>query len=331
MKKRYEQIDPNDYQLIKDADKNPKLTSRDDKILRLEGGQVAPRNVTFYGSRFSSIAFPARTPKARFWSRSNGRDTLLIEAGMKECQKTGQLKELKVPSGIIPRRLLLYLSHKWMENREKKKRDRKIELGSSMFDFVEKLNMVKGGKQYKSILDQCDRLFLSKIAFHSSSKMFYSVKQALVARDYEIWWSKIEDQYSLIPSWVEVTEDFACFLDKSIPLSVETIQALGGNCLAFDIYTWLNYRHYSIANPFLIKWDELHSQLGCGYGGENQRKFKQKFEKAWKMVKSYYGHNSKLDPNGEGVWLIRSKPDIETKNYSSAKSKEFLKILGCDL
>jgi len=280
-----------------------------------------PEKVTFYGSRFASIAFPAKTPKERIWERENGRDSLVIIAGEIKDEKTGKYKDLKVPSGIIPRRILVYLSHQWMENHQNGVRNRQIELGSSLHEFLEKIDIKKGGSTYKSIIDQTNRLFLAKIAYHSTSDHHYSVKQTLVAREYQLWWSKIEEQSSFFPSYVEITEDFAYFLDKSMPLNLETIQNIGANCLAFDLYTWLNLRHYSIVNPVTIDWESLHEQLGANY--KNLRQFKPEVKKAWELVQKTYQHNSKLTE--KGIILIRSSPDIQIKNYSKSKSLEFLK------
>lgn len=282
-----------------------------------------PQKTTFYGSRFAMIALPARTPKGRFWKRSNGRDSLIIEAGMIENKK-GELEDLKVPSGIIPRRILIYLSHKWMEQRKEKKRDRRIELGSCLHDFLQNLDLKKGGSTYKKIEEQSTRLFNAKIAFHSKSEHHYSVQQALVARKYELWWSKVENQIGAFPSFVELSEDFVSFLDRSMPLSLETVQALGGNCLAFDLYVWLNLRAYSLVDPVTINWENLHLQLGANY--KNKRHFKAEFKKAWELVQSYYQNNSMVIENG--VKLIHSKPDIDVKNFSKNKSINFLKNLG---
>ena len=278
---------------------------------------------TFYGSRFASISLPARTPKGRFWKRSNGRDSLVIEAGAIENKK-GEMEDLKVPSGIIPRRILIYLSHKWMEQRQQKERDRRIELGSCLYDFLSSLDLKSGGSTYKSIEEQSTRLFNAKIAFHSKSDHHYSVQQALVARKYELWWSKVENQESLFPSFVELSEDFVGFLDRSMPLNLETVQALGGNCLAFDLYVWLNLRAYSLASPITVKWADLHLQLGANY--KDKRFFKRDLKKAWEVVQSYYQNNSLITEHG--IQLIRSKPDIEVKNFSKHKSIQFLNEFG---
>lgn len=283
-----------------------------------------PENITFYGSRFASIAFPARTPKGRLWERINGRDSLIISAGEKKNPKTGKTEDLKVPSGIIPRRILIYLSHVWMLQRQAGVREKRIKLGSCLHDFLTHLELKAGGKQYKQIIEQTNRLFLAKIAFHSRSEYRYSIEQALVAKRYELWWGEGKGQHNSLPAWVEVTDEFSAYLDDSMPLRLETVQAIGGNCLAFDLYTWLNLRHYSITWPYLVKWEELHEQLGTNY--KDLRCFKAKLKKSWQIISTHYRHNSKIVENG--VQLIRSKTDVEIKNYSQAKALDFLQQLG---
>jgi len=285
----------------------------------------APK-LTVYARRFALVSFPSRSPKGRIWKRSNGQGTLMIEGGAMEDPKTGNLIELKVPSGIIPRRILIYLSQQRAFNKRKGIHTLKMELGNSLASFLKNMNLQKGGKTYKIITEQSNRLFNAKIAYHSYNEQRYHVKQALFASEYELFWSKIETQESFFPSYVEITPQLAMYLDNAIPLNLETILALGNNCLAFDLYAWLAARLFDHTGITLVTWKQLHDQMGGNY--LRLRKFKEKFKEAFNLVNEYYEHNCKIEKTG--IKLIHSKTDIEGKYVSRTKAKAIMKAYGCD-
>lgn len=284
----------------------------------------------FYGSRFAAISLPARTPKGRTWERTNGRDSLYIHAGRWKNPKTGKWEDLKIPAGIEPRRILLYLSHAWQVKKANKDTvDRKIYLGSSLFEFLKFLDSGDerasvGGEEYKRISEQINRLFHATIGFMTESEFERrngnpltrrTVEEAKVSDGHEIWFEKEAYQTTMLPSYIRVTEAFARWLEASLPLKMSTVKLIGGYPLAFDLYAWLNLRHYNLGHRITISWQEIHEQLGANY--KILRQFKPELKKAFEFVKEVYPHNSKLTDHG--IQLNPSKVDVEWKKIGEGK------------
>jgi hypothetical protein len=294
------------------------------------------KEIGFYGSLFASVSFPAKTPKKRHWTRTNGRDTLVIEAGtapkirrkkiVKDEQGNIERESLMVPAGIIPRHIMLYLSYVWVIKRQQGEQSKTINLGSSLNDFLKRINMPKGGKQYTLVLEQVRRLFNCRIgATKESGSGYQDQSPAPIITEQNIWWAeKQPDQQSILPSTITISDSLAAILELSIPLNLETVRDIGKNVLAFDLYAWLTGRHYSTTTPKTISFKALHEQFGAEYA--EVRDFKKKLKKAFNLVGSHYQHNSILTDHG--IELRKSKTDIQPKNLSSQVSRQFLIDLG---
>ena len=297
------------------------------------------KEIGYYGSLFASVSFPAKTPKKRHWTRTNGRDTLVIRAGLAEKIRRKKIvrdangnpvfEELLVPAGIIPRHVMLYFSWVWTIRKNRGDQSKVINLGNSLNEFLRRINAidpVKGGNQYDLLLRQVHRLFNCEIgAIRELDKRFQRQKEKPILDGYEIWWSDIDpDQKTILPSTVTISDSLAAILEVSIPLNLKTVQAIGRNVLAFDLYAWLTGRHYSITRPTPVSFKALHEQFGAEYA--EVRDFKKKLKKAFTLIGSLYKHNSILTDHG--IELRRSKPDITPTNLSSEASRQFLIDMG---
>ncbi len=300
--------------------------------------QKKETDIGFYGSLFASVSFPASTPKKRYWTRTNGRDTLIIEAGTAPKlhrkklvldENGNQIREtLLVPAGIIPRHIMLYLSYVWIIKRQEGELSKTINLGGSLGEFLKRINMTKGGKQYDLLLRQVRRLFNCRIGTtKETDRGFVEQQPKPIIEKYDLWWSeKQPDQQTIMPSSITISDNLAAILDKSFPLNLETVRAIGRNVLAFDLYSWLTLRHYSTVRQTTITFEKLHEQFGSAY--KEIRNFKPELKKAFNLIHKYYEHNSII--SDKGIQLRRSLPDIDPKNMSSEKSRQYLIDLGID-
>jgi len=303
--------------------------------------QQESKDIGYYPSLFASVSFPARTPKKRHWTRTNGRDTLIIEAGtaaqiqrrkiVRDENGNPVMESLKVPAGIIPRHIMLYFSWVWTIRKQHGDQSKTITLGNSLNDFLRRINAidpVKGGNQYEQILEQVRRLFNCRIGAVRESDKGYQKQHPKPILDSEaVWWSGIDpDQKTILPSTVIISDSLVTILENSLPLNLKTVQAIGRNTLAFDLYNWLTLRHYSITKPVTITFEALHRQFGADY--KRLRDFKDRLKKAFELVGKHYKHNSII--TAHGVELRRSKTDIEPLNYSSQAARQFLIDLGIE-
>jgi hypothetical protein len=297
------------------------------------------KEVGYLGSLFASVSFPARTPKKQYWSRTNGRDTLIIRAGLAEKIRrkkiirdengNAEFEALKVPAGITPRHIMLYFSWVWTVKRQHGDQSKVINLGNSLNEFLRRINAidpVKGGNQYDLLLRQVHRLFNCEIgAIRESDQGYQKQHPKPILDEQTIWWSDIDpDQRTILPSTVTISDSLAAILEKSFPLNLETVRSIGRNVLAFDLYNWLTLRHYSVTRPVTVTFEALHQQFGADY--KEARDFKIRLKKAFDLVGKHYKHNSVLTDHG--IQLRRSKPDIDPTNLSSEASRQYLIDLG---
>jgi hypothetical protein len=294
------------------------------------------KDIGFYGSLFASVSLPAKTPKKRYWTRTNGRDTLIIEAGTTTKirrkkivydESGNEIREsLLVPAGIIPRHVMLYLSYIYKVKQAEGDNTKTIVLGNSLNDFLKRINISKGGKTHKLVSEQVKRLFNCRIGTTKrTDKGIIERPPKPIIDESRLWWSEIKpDQTSILPSEVIISNELASILDKSFPLDIGTVKAIGRNILAFDMYAWLTYRHYNLSKPVTISFDKLHEQFGSEY--KELRNFKTKLKTAFNLVKKYYPHNSILTDHG--IELRQSKTDITPKQISRQKSQQLLIDMG---
>ena len=286
-----------------------------------------PKKITYYTTLLSAISLPAKTPVKRYWQRTNGRDTLIIKAGEAPLIENNKIvrdrfgepipEELKLPSGIIPRHIFCFLSYEWTL-----KKNKTFMLGNSFHDFLKKMNKSSGGKQYQIMKDQIRRLFYCSIgALKETDRGFKQKIPSPIIDNIKVFWSDMDDQEeSILPSSITISDYLADILCRSLPLNHETIQSIGKNVLAYDLYCWLNYRHYSLSDKFTISYEALHQQFGSDY--KQLRDFKSRLQKAFNLISDSYIHNSKITENG--ILLVPSKTDINPKIISSAKLNKLL-------
>lgn len=283
----------------------------------------------YYPTRFAGISFPASRQKSNFFKRTNGKDSFYLESGSWENPNTGKTEYLPLPYGIIPRQTLAFLGKVYHNNlKQGKENPRIIDLGDNLFSFLTAINSSVGGKTYKSIMKQLDALFRCRIMVINADVSYKLTSQNHFADKIKLWWDhKRPTQPNLFTSEIEISEIVSIFLLKMMPLDLEVIKKIGGNCLEFDIYCWLNIRHYAFKGVHRINWEKLHEQFGANY--KVLRDFKKMFIKAFNNVYSLYYHQSKLTP--EGVLLKYSDTHIKPRNFSRVKAeqnKKYLRELG---
>ena len=293
---------------------------------------TAREDIGYYPAQLTSAAtFPARTPPdrhyikpekgpRRYWTRTNGKYTLTIEAGSafcfkrsgrekfslaKDCKGRPIREQLHVPSGIIPRHIMLYLCRQWKRNKS-----RTIPLGGSLNEFLQNVYIPRGGESYRRIREQIRRFVHCRIGFivtnGSTNKIREHFPKPIIEKQ-ELWWNDNNpDQMSCLPSSITISETLEAILDIGAPLNIKTVTQIGGNVLAYDLYAWLTWRLYSIYRPVTVKYKDLHEQFGSHYSKIGA--FKRQLRVAWDLVRQHYRHNSVL--TAHGIELRKSKTDI---------------------
>lgn len=205
------------------------------------------------------------------WSRSSGNMTLTIQQGY---DKNG--KAYGHPYGTIPR-LLMY----WMTTEAVRSKDRKLELGSSLADFMDEIGLnpaTGGGKRSDAVRlkDQMTRLFEATISFttelrgRSDGEKGEARERMLVAQSRVFWWDvKNPQQRSLWGSYVILDPRFfEAITANPIPVDLRALRAIKRSPLALDLYSLLTYQAFKAGKsgrPRYMTWKQLQSTLGTGY------------------------------------------------------------------
>lgn len=250
-------------------------------------------------SGFCLTALPHRRIDEPTWVRKGHKITLVVQSGV---DRTGAY--VGVPYGSRARMILLYLQTRALQTG-----CREVELGRCMADWLERMGMSVGGKTYKDVRDQANRISRSVLQFFWDlpEGREARAKEGIVSRD--IAFSADGRQSELFPETVELSETFFKALkEHPVPVLESAIRQISNKSMALDAYIWLVYRLHSLSRPTKLSWTSLFEQFGAGYG--EMKHFKPEFTGALKMAVAAYPE-SRIDLDAkEGVTIYPSPPPI---------------------
>jgi hypothetical protein len=232
---------------------------------------ATPADVVYMAREFITCTLPHSDPgDVLSWSRTNGRYTLGIVAGVNI--ETG--KSYGIPYGIIPRLLLV-----WMVTEIIRTQSRRLEFGDRFADFLLKLGLDPSngtGKRSdaRRTREQIERFFHASLQFVESLKGnggHGSKGEAIkIARKWHFWWNdKDPEQGALWGSYVDISEDFFQAIIKSPnPLDVRVLRHIKDSSLGIDLYTILNREAFLAMKenkPRFLAWEWLLERTGNEY------------------------------------------------------------------
>jgi hypothetical protein len=243
------------------------------------------------------------------WSRRNGHYTLTLQPGVDETNKV-----IGYPFGIIPRLLLF-----WITTEVVRMRERRIELGNTLSDFMWELGFDPHSRGKRSdakrLRDQMERLFSCRMSFHEalSNEKGHKGKRWMnmeIAPEGELWWDpRAPGQSALWGSWIELGERFFhAILTAPVPVDMRALRGLRRSPLALDFYAWANYRVFTLHESQFIPWRSLMQQMGAGY--TNVWEFARKAQAALRAVKEVSHIKISFPQTGGGLWLHPSQTAI---------------------
>ena len=175
---------------------------------------------------------------------------------------------------LIPRLLLFWLTAEAVQ-----KRNRQIELGSSLSDFMFQLGLNpatgRGPRgDARRLREQMQRLFNAVISFdHTTMQEGRQGEGRInmtVASRVMLWWSPRDpSQAALWGSWVELSKEFFNAITANpVPLDMRALKALKRSPLALDLYAWLSYEAFhahKTSKVRFVAWKLLAEQMGTDY------------------------------------------------------------------
>ncbi|WP_174247418.1 replication protein RepA [Acidisphaera sp. L21] len=248
------------------------------------------------------------------WSITSERVLLVVEPGLRRINQTSELEPIGVPFGSHARLILLYLQTEALRTKS-----REVELGRSMRNWLERLNVSYGGKTGQSVRDQAERISRCRLTFHltTGSEGSGLVNQNIVDRALFIDGDDKGGQGRLTLETAKLSEGFYEQLKKHpVPLEESAIRSLASNAPALDAYLWLAYRLHVLKSPKLVSWTALKGQFGTAYSKLSS--FKQNFTHTLAMATAVYP-DAKLELLPDGVVLKPSKPPVQPRQISVPK------------
>jgi len=262
-------------------------------------------------SGFALTSFPhKKLPQDAIWERAGGRVRLLVEPGRLPNASGGYTLH-GVPYGAQARLIMIYL-----QTQALRRRSRDIEIGRSMYEWVQRMGITRGGKTYAMVREQALRISACHLTFTWSDGRRVAfdsdkiVKRGILDPEYgsdELLWR----------GEVQLTEAFYTeLIEHAVPLSEEALAQISNSPLTIDIYLWLAYRLHALSKPTPIGWNSLMAQFGPDYN--RLRDFKKRFNDAFDLAVAVYP-DAEASRHNDGVTLHPSRPPIAPRKVAISR------------
>ncbi len=272
-------------------------------------------NISYSG--FCILALPHKAlPKATDkWERTHadGRFSLLIEPG--SLRIGGKRLDFGIPFGSKARLILLYLQTQALLHKS-----REIRLGSSLYEWLNRMGIPVGGPNYRAVREQANRISAAKLSFSWSGERDGKrydgfehdsiVKRGVIFADEEY---ANPAQPRLWEDTIVLSETFYNALESHpVPVSEAAIRAISNESWAIDAYIWLAYRLHSLEKPTMVTWANLRDQFGPGPAYQRLSNFKLKFAPVLQSALAVYpeARVDMVSKNKQGIILYPSPPAV---------------------
>jgi hypothetical protein len=260
-------------------------------------------SVGFIYSGWTQAALPhKRLVDDAVWKISSEHVTLLVEPGRRAVDSS-EPEWVGVPYGSRARLILLFLQSEALRTNS-----REIELGRSLRAWLSRLGIPIGGKSFKDVREQAERLSRCRLSFHIKTAGRAGLVNQNIVDTAMFVGADDPSQGSLFVDTVRLSESFFEQLQRHpVPIEEAAIKALSNNSMALDIYCWLTYRLHVLQSPKPITWKALHSQFGAGYKGLHH--FKPRFIENLHLACAVYP-NAEIEVDDRGVTLKPSRSPV---------------------
>jgi hypothetical protein len=236
------------------------------------------------------------------WKVQTERVTLVVEPGRRNLPGD-DTEFVGVPYGSRARLILLYLQSEALRTKS-----RDIELGRSLHAWLGRLGIPIGGKSFRDVREQADRLSRCRLTFHvQQGGRSGLINQNIV--DAAMFVTGDEGgQDSLFVETARLSETFFLQLQKHpVPLEEPAIKAISNNSQALDVYCWLAYRLHVLPSQRTISWPALYAQFGASY--KKLAHFKMRFIDSLKVATAVYP-NANVELEDRGLIIKPSPPPV---------------------
>ena len=259
--------------------------------------------ITYSG--FCLTALPhRRLPDDRHWVRTSPRVALMVEPGrLPEDERL-----YGVPYGSRARLILLYLQTRAMQTGSPE-----VELGRSMREWMGRLGVSLGGKSYRDVRDQANRISACRLTFSWNHGGGTGFKRDGIV-DGGITLHDEEDDARQGRLWVDTVHlsptFFRALREHPVPIWEPALRYISNQSMAIDVYIWLAYRLHQLEGAARVSWPALHGQFGAGFRALHH--FKPRFTEATVMACAVYPEAA-VDVTDQGLTLHPSPPPVPAR------------------
>ncbi len=274
-------------------------------------------NISYSGFAVLSLPHKALPKITDAWERTlaDGKFMLRIEPG--RLPIGGKWQEFGVPFGSRARLIMLYLQTQCLLHGS-----RTIKLGSSLYEWLNRMGVPIGGPNYKAVKEQANRIRAATLAFAMPGQKGTPFKQDFIVTGGVIFSDDdIADprQPRLWEDEIVLSETFYDALRKHpVPLNESAIRAISNESWAIDVYIWLCYRLWSLETKIELSWAQLRDQFGPGAAYRKLANFRQKFLPVLQSALAVYPE-ARVEVTPGGIILLPSPPAVARSKIYQVK------------
>lgn len=271
--------------------------------------------IGFIFSGWAQAALPhRRLADDAVWQLETERVTLLVEPGRRAITG-GETQWVGVPFGSRARLIMLYLQGEALRTKS-----REVELGRSLNAWLVRLGIPVGGKSFRDVREQAERISRCRLTFHLQT----GGKQGLVNQNIVDTAMFVHgddaQQGNLFLETARLSETFFEQLQRHpVPLEEAAIKAINNNSMALDLYCWLAYRLHVLSAPRTVTWTALHAQFGGGFARLDH--FRSKFLDNLGLALAVYPA-AEVEADIKGLILKPSRPPVAPRPLTVVDSRK---------
>src|SRR3954468_6768830 len=227
--------------------------------------------IGFLYSGWCQAALPHRKlANDKGWQIDGERVRLIVEPGMRGGAY-GEPEPVGVPYGSRARLILLRLQSEALRTQS-----RDVELGRNLNDWLLKMGIPVGGRSFKDVKDQTERISRCRLTFEVRHGNRVGMANQNIMESAIFFDSPNPAQGTLFAQHARLSEAFFESLKRHpVPIEEAAVRAISNNSMAIDIYAWLAYRLHVLMKPTPISWRALKQQFGISFSRLDN--FKMKF------------------------------------------------------
>jgi Plasmid encoded RepA protein len=261
------------------------------------------RNIGITYAGFCLTSLPhKRLPDGETWRKAGHKVSLLVEPGTMLVK--GREIRYGVPYGARARVILLFL-----QTQAVKTRSREIQLGRSMYEWMERMCVPVGGETARALKEQAARISACSLKFFWENGADEGWAAGRIVASGLRFNAKASAQGRLWDDCVMLDEAFYKALeDHSVPLQEAAIRELHDRSMSLDLYVWLAWRLHVLSKAVSVSWPAIYGQFGAGYSKISH--FKPRFTEALAAAVAAYPQCKVTVDAESGLTLHPSPPPV---------------------